>query len=199
MQAFGIYFDVAQASLTPVGPFGISILYWGIILFDIATISIIVQLWWHIHQTEESYQYGLSVDNIELEIKTTALYIDLMFKGCIDKPIGFAIDTKKTYIKVGDVTSVSIGNENNLSIVRGNTVIGCSFEIAQPKSYPCSGVLHCEFAYGSPRQLLYKQAVEWDVKIEQIWNRLSLRGVGKGTIYSRLKPQDSHMGGSQKQ
>ena len=54
MQAFGVYFDIIEASKTPVGPFGLSLLIWGIILFDIFAISVIVQLWWHIHKLEKA-------------------------------------------------------------------------------------------------------------------------------------------------
>ncbi len=52
MQGFGIYFDVVQAGATPVGPLGLSLLVWGIILFDVAAVSVIGQLWWHIHRID---------------------------------------------------------------------------------------------------------------------------------------------------
>lgn len=52
MEIFGIYFDVVQASQAPKGPFGLSILAWGVILFTVASVSIIAQLWWHIYKGE---------------------------------------------------------------------------------------------------------------------------------------------------
>ncbi len=52
MEAIGIYYDIVQTIQTPTGPFGWSILVWGVTLFTIASLSIIVQLWWHIHRIE---------------------------------------------------------------------------------------------------------------------------------------------------
>jgi len=52
MEVVGIYFDVVQATQTPRGPFGLSVFVWGAILFTIASVSIIAQLWWHIYRTE---------------------------------------------------------------------------------------------------------------------------------------------------
>lgn len=62
MGAIGVYFDIIKASQTTVGPLGLSILAWGFIFFAITSVTVIVQLWWHIHKMEESYKYSLSLD-----------------------------------------------------------------------------------------------------------------------------------------
>ncbi len=81
MEVIGIYFDVVQASQTPKGPFGLSIFVWGVILFTIASISIITQLWWHIYNTEhrvnsvikELKAYKFTVNNNNLDAATVLI------------------------------------------------------------------------------------------------------------------------------
>ena len=77
MQGFGIYFDIIEVTQTLVRPFGLSILNWGIILFDIVAISIIAQLWWHIHKIE--VPTDAIIQELESKIIHRMAYSDKVF------------------------------------------------------------------------------------------------------------------------
>ncbi|MFC1904143.1 hypothetical protein ACFLXT_00015 [Chloroflexota bacterium] len=167
MQALGVYFDIIQATQTPNGPFGLSILVWGVILFTLTSISIIAQLWWYIHKTEGSYEYALSFDEIACSSsKPQTLRIMLKFSNTLDKPMGYKIDVDSTYIKIGDEQSAKL--QNNIAegvISKFKTEQRFLPEIRLPESYPCQGTLHCELLYGIPDKLSFRQVREWSVEI----------------------------------
>jgi len=107
MQGVGLYFVVAQATVTPTGPLGLSILNWGIILFDIFAISVIAQLWWHIHKIEGSYAYSLSFDGLDLSPHDNKLSVYLKFSNTSDRPIEYKVNVNETCIVLGDQQQIN--------------------------------------------------------------------------------------------
>ena len=168
MQVFGAYFDISQAAQTPTGPFGLSILIWGVIIFTIVSISVITQLWWHIHKTESSYAYALSFDGISLEVKPNTLEIQtiMQLSNTLDLPLEYRFDVDKTYVKIDGETSKKLEHGNAGAVIpRLKPEQRFLPKLHHPNSYPCQGNIHCELLYGAPGKLSFWQKKEWDLEL----------------------------------
>ncbi len=166
MQAFGVYFDVVQATLTPKGPFGWSILVWGVILFTIASISVIAQLWWYIHQLEGSYRYALSFDGLEIRVNPQQLVISLKLSNTLDKPLGYNIDTNRTVIELDGQAPITQGYANTGAVIA--KLKGTTFSLPHlplPTNNPSHGKLHYELQYGLPGRPSFKQVREIELEV----------------------------------
>lgn len=187
MQAFGIYSDIVQTGTTPTGPFGLSILVWGIILFDAFAISIIVQLWWRLRKIEVSYQYALSFDGLNLNVGGGSLAITLNHSNTLDKPIEYVVNIDETDIEVGGNRSVSPHYDAYRTVIPSNK--SCSFQlagVAEPKNYPCTGLIRYKILYGSPNKLMFQQIRELNLTLAKPDKSVTLR-------WSIRKQEDSRL------
>ena len=164
----GIYFDVIQASQTPTGPFGLlSILTWGFILFTAVSISIIAQLWWHIHQIENSYTYALSLDGFDAFHGPTGNYLSVKMSNITDKPVQYQIDPTDIFIRVGGKclpqpeglpkTGGIISKSNPFDFI-------LPYEI-KPILQAGEASLHFESIYGPPGKFLFRQIRELHLRL----------------------------------
>ncbi len=184
MQALGVYFDIVQATQTPKF-WGLSILVWGVILFTVFAISVIAQLWHHIHETENAYHHALSLDeDMYTDWEDKTLTLGLIFSNAINKPIGYEFIADKTYIEIKDTPRVFLqsGGYDVIPIGKSNTIL--LPEIALPEHYPCDGILHYELVYGYPDKALFKQVREQSLKIKLFLSpHKEIKVVGESKFY----------------
>ncbi len=187
MQAFGVYFDIIQATQTPK-LWDLSILVWGVIFFTVFSVSVIAQLWYHIHKMEGSYAYALAaeIDESSVSTKGGILQLALIFSNMLDRPLGYKVDGENTYFKIGnEITETLRSNIMGGVIVKGKPERRLLSGVKYHENFPYQGILRCEVLYGAPGKLSFKQVRGWNVEFT--------RGVGGGVeIFFTTNAQDDY-------
>ena len=167
MQIIGIYFAVTQASQTPVGPFGLSILIWGVILFTIVSISVIFQLWRCINAIEQSYKFALSLDVLNCGMKKGGIDFELVLSNTLlDKPLSYKVALSKSYVEInGNKQTQSDKGIKGAVIPPGKSSTFRLGIFNTHSNYPYKGLLHYEIAYGPPDELLFHRITELNLYI----------------------------------
>ncbi len=163
MQALGIYFDITQASQAPTLLFGWSILVWGVMLFTITSLSIIIQLWWRLQKYENAYEYALTTDKVKLELSPNTNNYGVIVEviNSINRPMFYKLDTRLDMYGQKPV----IDSDGGIIVANQTGQFGC-FDIDTPKNFPSTGILYCELLYGPPKKLIFKQITEYDVLLK---------------------------------
>lgn len=167
MQAIGVYFAITQPSQTPTGPFGLSILIWGVILFTIISIIVIFQLWRYIHRIEESYQSALSLDKLNYGTKKEGIDFELVLSNTLpNKPLIYKVALSKLYIEINGNKQTQLDKSIKGAVIPAGKSSKFLLGIFKaPIKYPYKGLLHYEIAYGHPRKLLFHQITELNLYI----------------------------------
>jgi len=175
MQGFGLYFDIVQVTETPEGPFGISILGWGVILFTVFSISVIAQLWWHIRGIEDSYQYALSFDGLKLVLPDGIIQVALELSNTLDKVVEYRFDCERFNIDIGGNRPIQPRFGNTEAIIPRNKPSEYRLPgVHLPGSFPCKGVLHYELTYGPPKKPLYRQIREMNLDFNTVGEQMKI-------------------------
>jgi hypothetical protein len=169
LEGFGIYFSILQIANEPKGPFGWSILVWGVILFTVVAISVIVQFWWRIHKIEDSYYYALSFDGPNILPNSLDGNLAVKLSNGIDKPIEYKIDMEKTYVNTDD--KISFGKEypsvGAILTKSKNSDFTLPFKIF-PIMKAKNNIFHLEVLYGRPGKLSFRQIREMNLTIQSL-------------------------------
>lgn len=185
MQAFGLYFDITEAATVPQGPFGLSMFAWGVILFTLASISVISQLWWHIKRTEDSYAYALSFDGLSPTSVGEMLEIMLNLTNTMEKPMEFAIED--FHLEIGGKCASSSGLKNRGQVIpRGKTAQYVLPAVEYPGTVPCKGTLGYKLVYGRPGNLVFRQSKEMELTYR-------ITGEGKGLMWQFTQQEDTRI------
>jgi len=161
MQGIGLYFDVTQTAQTPQGPWGISILAWGSLLFGIFAISTIGQLWCHIRKYEEIYEYALSFKGVVMSLAHDHLQISLLFKNTIDKPLAYQVSSQDSYTVVDGKCSKN--DPNPISIISAGDLSEFRFApLEDPKHSPITVKVVYKLVYGSPNKMKFREGKEME-------------------------------------
>ena len=168
MQIIGIYFTITQANETPVGPFGLSILIWGVILFTIFSISVIFQLWRRINKIEESYKFALSLDILNCGIKKDGIDFELVLSNTLlDKPLNYKVPLSKSYIEINGNKQTQFDKAIKGAVIPAGKSSTFRLGIFNAQSkYPYKGLLHYEIAYGRPDKLLFHRITDLNLYIQ---------------------------------
>jgi len=167
MQVIGIYFTITQINQTPIGPFGLSIFIWGVILFTIVSISVIFQLWRRINRIEESYKFALSLDSLNYGTKKEGIDFELVLSNTLpDKPLIYKFALSKLYIEInGNKQTQPDKSIKEAVIPPGKSSKFLLGIFKAPTKYPYNVLLHYEIAYGHPSKLLFHRITELNLNI----------------------------------
>ena len=167
MQVFGVYFDIKQAGQIPTGPFGLSILTWGVILFTAAAISFIFQLWKYINRIEKSYKFALSLDQLNYGTKKEGVDFELVLSNTLlDKPLIYKVALSKLYIEINGNKQTQPDKAIKGAVIPAGKSSTFRLGIFKaPSKYPYKGLLHYEIAYGHPDKLLFHRITELNLDI----------------------------------
>lgn len=178
----GFVMEIIGIISNPMGPFGLSILAWGAILFTIWALSVIAQLGWHIHKTENSYIHTLSFDDLVSfpNLQSRHIRYALLFSNTSDKPIEYRIDLNKTYLEIDGKRPTQLQYDSTGGIIQ--KLKSTKFllpEVPFPNQLPAQGILHFELDYGSPHNLKFQKIKEVNIELTQ--------PTPQGTIYTIWK------------
>ena len=189
MGAIGVYFDIIEASQTPIGPLGLSILAWGFILFAVTSVSVIVQLWWHIHKMEESYKYSLSLNELKLlQDNKIIRFILEMSNALPDKPLDYKFDGDRYYVEINGIRRISHDKGLKGTILSGGKSTSYKLpEMSKPDNYPCNILIHYEIIYGYPKRTLFRQIREIKVELSGSKQKVAFTYVYGKEEYKRLR------------
>ncbi len=171
MEAIGLYFNIAQVAEAPSGPFGWSILVWGVILFTLSAISIIAQLWWHINKLEDSYACALAFDGLQPfpGFHVNKIRLALVFSNTLDRPLEYQIDTDETFLEIGGQRASEPQYDSTGSTIPKTKPHKFLLpEVDLPQNYPVMGLLHYKLRYGRPGNLRFQQVKSFNLELTSV-------------------------------
>ncbi|MBI4202428.1 MAG: hypothetical protein HY532_04860 [Chloroflexi bacterium] len=168
MVAVGVYYDAVNATPVFEGPFGLSILSLGAAFMGLSAALLIVQLRRRIQAFEESYQYGLWLEELILTPTNDNLQLSMKLTNSLEAPIEYKLNTSNFHLEVAGNTPnhMAFDTDGNIVPSKRYDVLLCR-GAAPPLQLPCEGHLTYELLYGPPGRLRYRQTVEKQLTLRQ--------------------------------